>query len=152
MKHKLKILKIVAKKLNDEGITWALGGSLLLYFKGYVEHFNDIDILVDELDIDQCIEVMDSFGLSITQDDNTSFKTRHFHQYLIEGVDFDVMAGFVIVSEGIEHECPLNKEDIALYDYENVLLPLHSIREWRRYYALMNRLDKVDIIDRNFVK
>lgn len=67
---------------------------------------------------------------TLTQDDSASFKTRHFHQYQIENVDFDVMAGFVIVSKGIAYECPLNKEDITLYNYEKTLLPLHSIREW----------------------
>lgn len=57
---------------------------------------------------------------TLTQDDTASFKTRHFHHYQIEGVDFDVMAGFVIVSKGIAYECPLHKEDITLYHYDNI--------------------------------
>ena len=42
IQEKLDVLSKLAAKFNKEGIVWAVGGSLLLYFKGYVENFNDI--------------------------------------------------------------------------------------------------------------
>lgn len=36
----------VARRLNEENITWALGASMLLYYKGLVPKANDIDIVI----------------------------------------------------------------------------------------------------------
>lgn len=45
IQHKLEILSQIAKKLNEGHVTWAVGGSLLLYFKGIVDEFHDIDLM-----------------------------------------------------------------------------------------------------------
>ena len=36
---------MIAKKQKGH-VTWAVGGSLLLYFKGIVDEFHDIDLMV----------------------------------------------------------------------------------------------------------
>ncbi|MDD3410762.1 MAG: HDOD domain-containing protein [Eubacteriales bacterium] len=65
-----------------------------------------------------------------------------------EGV-VDIMAGFVIVKDEIEYNCSLRKEQIAEYiqvNDENI--PLQSLEDWRNYYDLMGRTQKVEMIDK----
>ena len=46
--RKLDVLADIARALNQSGVTWAVGGSLLLYFKGKTGVFRDIDLMVCE--------------------------------------------------------------------------------------------------------
>lgn len=43
VQKKIDLLKKIAHCFNEAGITWALGASMLLYFKGVVPDFHDID-------------------------------------------------------------------------------------------------------------
>ncbi|MCD7998310.1 MAG: hypothetical protein LUH21_13885 [Clostridiales bacterium] len=56
---------------------------------------------------------------------NKQYKTRHFLEFTIKDVDQ--------ITEYIQ----LNGETI----------PLHSLSVWRRYYELMGRTSKVEMID-----
>ena len=48
--EKLNILKLIATKFNQANISWAVGGSLLLYFEKITDHFNDLDIMIANKD------------------------------------------------------------------------------------------------------
>ena len=50
--RKLDVLADIARALNQSGVTWAVGGSLLLYFKGKTGVFRDIDLMVCETDVE----------------------------------------------------------------------------------------------------
>lgn len=43
-----KVLKIVAKILNEKGISWILAGSTASYLNGLNIELKDLDILTDE--------------------------------------------------------------------------------------------------------
>lgn len=46
--EKLQVLVQLAELFNEHEIQWAVGGSLLLYFKGLVSDFHDLDLMIDE--------------------------------------------------------------------------------------------------------
>lgn len=145
---KLKVLSAVAHELNECGIVWAVGASALLYLKNKTDHFNDIDIMVLEDDIDKLKEVLLKMGKLSPSTPAKQYRTRHFLEFTIDGIDIDVMAGFVIVQEGKEYDCSLQREQIAEYIRINgEKIPLQSIADWRRYYNLMGRPEKVEMID-----
>ena len=74
-------------------------------------------------------------------------------EFVIDGVDVDVMAGFSIVSDGMAHDCSLQKEQIVeTFMLDGEVIPLQSVELWRRYYALMGRSSKVDMIDRHLAE
>ena len=54
----LEVLKRIALLLNQEGIVWELGGSLMLKQKGLVEVANDIDLLIAESDVERAHELL----------------------------------------------------------------------------------------------
>ena len=89
-----------------------------------------------------------ALGAPAPSDPNAQYRTRCFLEFTVRGVDVDVMAGFVILENGQEHDCALKPEQVA----EHILvrgedIPLQSLEDWRRYYAWMGRTSKVAMID-----
>ena len=60
--RKLDVLADIARALNQSGVTWAVGGSLLLYFKGKTGVFRDIDLMVCETDVEKLKRAMLPLG------------------------------------------------------------------------------------------
>ena len=43
---KIELLQKIAHRLNEVHVQWALGASMLLYFKSITSEFHDIDLMV----------------------------------------------------------------------------------------------------------
>jgi hypothetical protein len=148
IKNKLTILSQIAKELNDKNVTWAIGASVLLYFKGIVTDFNDIDIMIAEEDVEAVKEVLLSLGNMQAPNPIVEYKTKHFMEFLVDNVEVDIMAGFIIIVKNKEYYFPLKKEDIKDFkEIDGIKIPLQSLVEWRTYYQLMGRDEKVHMID-----
>ena len=53
MQKKIELLQKIAHRFNEANIEWALGASMLLYFKGIISEFHDIDLMVSVHDADR---------------------------------------------------------------------------------------------------
>ncbi len=148
IKQKLMVLARIAEELNHNDVTWAIGASLLLYFKGIASEFHDIDIMIAEEDVETVKDVLLSLGDIQQPNLNAKYKTKCFLEFHVDGVDIDAMAGFVIVNQDMEYYFPLKKENIKDFtEVHGIKIPLQSVEEWRKYYELMGRNDKVKMID-----
>ncbi len=148
LESKLLILSKIARILNKHNIVWAIGASTLLYIRNVVDDFNDIDIMVDEGNIPTVKELLSEIGVLKVSEASAQYRSKAFLEFYIEGVEIDIIAGFTIAHNNIEYYFPLNTNEITqTVTINNEIIPLHSITEWRKYYSLMNRLDKVQIID-----
>lgn len=146
--QKLKVLAAIARRLNEAGVTWAVGGSMLLYFKHMTDEFHDIDLLVTNEDAETAKAILLDMGTPVPSKPKPQYKTKTFLEFYVDGAEVDVMAGFAIVKDGTEHDCSLKKDDIQDYAViENEKIPLHSVALWRRYYTLMGKESKVRMID-----
>lgn len=149
IKDKIQVLSKIGRQLNDAKISWAIGASLLLYLKGITDHFNDIDILVKEEDFLSTKEILLAMGEVKPENPNTQYKTRHFLEFTVEEVEVDLIAGFVILKDGLEYDCSLEEDQIVEHLLVNqVKIPLQSVSLWRKYYAWMQRYKKVAMIDK----
>lgn len=147
IEKKINVLVQIAEKLNLNNLTWVLGSSMMLYLRGIVESFDDIDILVCEEDIVKAQNILDNLGTKNPRNPNKQYATKLFLEYVIDGIDVDVMAGLTIISNGLNHYFPLDKNQ----NYQSVTIDgetihLDTIDNWLKYYKLMERLDKVEII------
>ena len=143
---KLATLAKIARRMNAAGLTWAVGASLMLFLRGRVGDFHDIDIMVAEEQVAQAKDILKGLGVNKGGRPNPKYLTRHFNEFNVNGVEVDLLAGYVIVCNGIPYECPLRPEDIdttALVLGEAI--PLHALAEWRRYYLLMGRPEKAKL-------
>ena len=77
------------------------------------------------------------------------YRTKVFMEFTIDSVDIDVMAGFTIVNEGKVYDCSLCKEQIVeRMTLGTEIIPLQSPILWCKYYRLMGRNKKADLIER----
>lgn len=150
--EKLELLSTIANDFNNADITWNLGASCMLYLREIVSEFNDIDIMVAVEDIDKVEAIMSKYGTPIKRVPNDKYKTTYFYEYEIDGVDIDIMAGFVIVSKDKDYEFAITKnEEYDSYNLKGVDIKLASVEEWYKYYSLMGRTNKVKLLQ-NYVK
>lgn len=105
-------------------ITWALGASMLLYFKGITSDFHDIDLMVANEDADKARTILMQMGTLEPQNPNPKYKTKLFMEFVVDYVDIDVMVGSAIVN-GTE-----------------------TVDLWCEYYRLMGRTEKVHMIEK----
>lgn len=84
---------------------------------------------------------------------NPMCRTKTFMEFLIESIEesieVDVMAGFAIVHEGTVYDCSLREEQIVeKMPLGTEVIPLQSPQLWCKYYRLMGRPQKVDMIEK----
>ena len=136
----------IANTLNSRNITWGLGGSLLLFIKGYKTNVNDIDIIVHSKDLMDLKEVISKYEIN-EKEKTAKFLTNHFYTFNIKSINIDVMVGFVVKNE-IDifafREKEISTSKICI-DGENIYLS--SVSEWKKAYTAMNRIDKISLLN-----
>lgn len=146
--RKLAVLARIAGAFRRAEVTWALGASALLYFRGLVPDFHDLDLMVLSPDAERAQEVLARLGTPLPpKASDPIYRSAVFRQYRVDGVEADLMAGMVIVKDGAAHDCSLRPEDIAgTVTVLGEAVPLHALACWRRYYALMGREEKAKLL------
>lgn len=147
--RKLALLVKIAHAFNEAHLTWALGASGFLYLQGIAPSFHDLDLMIKETDAPKAVEILSSLGQRSPENyDRTRYGTVLFAEFVIAGVDIDLIAGFSIIALGVEHHFPLDNRSIAgFFDLEGEQIPVESLPAWRERYALMGRQEKVAMID-----
>ena len=153
--EKLELLRRIAHRFNEAQIEWALGASLMLFLKGFVSEFHDIDLMVSVQDAERAKAILSEMGELCPPNPkpNPMYQTKTFLEFRIDSIEVDVMAGFAIVKDGTVYDCALRKEQIV----EKMLLgteviPLQSPLLWCEYYRLMGRAEKADMIEKALAK
>jgi hypothetical protein len=81
------------------------------------------------------------------------YVTKHFYEFVIDDVEIDLIGGFAIRKDGVIYDCSLKKENINKYVlFQKERIPLESLNVWKKYYELMNRVDKVKMIEEYLTK
>lgn len=148
-KAKLAVLKRVAHALNARSVHWALGASCFLYLKGIAPTFHDLDLMLVSSEASEVDALLQSLGQRMSERyDKRHYGTRFFGEYVVDGVDLDVMADFSIKVGQQEYFFPLKEDSVVeFYDLEGEKIPFESLTIWRERYALMGRQDKTKMID-----
>ena len=147
--EKIELLKKIAHRLSEAHVLWALGASMLLYFKGIASEFHDIDLMIAEADAECVRAILSEMGELQPPNPNPKYQTKVFMEFKIDSIDVDVMAGFSIVSGGKIFDCSLQESQIAEKMFlETEAIPLQSPLLWCEYYRLMGRTEKAEMIER----
>ena len=59
---KIELLQKIAHRLNEAHVQWALGASMLLYFKSITSEFHDIDLMVADHDAECVRTILSEMG------------------------------------------------------------------------------------------
>ena len=146
---KMNTFSKIADWLNEEGITWALGASSVLYYNGYEAVPNDFDLFVS-LDQYQKVESkLKTIGKSIYKEDtNSIYNTQGFNCFEIENIEVDLIAGFYIRHDEGEFKFPFDWHSIdQVFNYVGSQINVMSLEDWYVLYQLIpGREEKVKII------
>lgn len=136
--QKEKAIELVAKKLNEAGVCWGVGGSLLLYFYGITTVFHDLDLLVAERDLETADGILSGLGARAVREPTPEYATKYFIEYAIQGVEVDLMCGFAVrTGSGIWH-FTFEAGDLREWRQFGVqCLPLTGLTQWYIAYLLM---------------
>ncbi|MDU1413575.1 MAG: nucleotidyltransferase [Clostridium sp.] len=146
-------LSYIGKKLNDAGIKWGVGASILLNMFGFVDKPNDIDIFISVEDIEEADKILKGIGEKKKWEKNSTYKTKYFYEYVINGVDVDVMSGFAVNhNEGVFRYI-FDDNSISEFKLINgVNIPFTSLEDWYVIYQLIpNREIKVEMIEKHIL-
>jgi predicted nucleotidyltransferase len=143
-------LSDLGEKLNDSNIVWAVGASILLNQYGFIDKPNDIDIFIDVKDIERADEVLKSIGKKKEWEKVATYATKYFYEYMVNGIDIDVMAGFAVNHNSGIFEYIFDINSITEFKVINgVSIPFTSLEDWYVIYQLIpKRETKVDMIEK----
>ncbi|CEP83781.1 hypothetical protein [Paraclostridium sordellii] len=143
-------LSYIGDKLNKANILWGVGAPILLNQFGMVDTPNDIDIFIDIKDIHKADKILKKLGKKREYEETSTYSTKYFYEYVINGIDIDVMAGFAINHDNGVYNYIFDNMSISEYKLINgVSIPFTSLEDWYVIYQLIpNREVKVDMIEK----
>ena len=143
----------VARRLNEEDITWALGASMLLYYKGLVPRANDIDIVIALEHVELADKVLHKLGRKQASNQHEDYATRYFAEFFIDDVDLDVMAGFRIITGDNVVEYVPDPGTFETMTLEGTSIYMCPLEDWYALYLLMpHRQERVAALKEYFLK
>ncbi len=142
---RLPIIAKIADALNKAEVRWAIGGSTLLFLKGIDFEFNDLDIVVLEEDAQKAKEALLSIGAAYHKSEKAP-TTKVFEEFTVDGLDVDVISGFIIQAYGKEFDCSFKNENVEEIEVEGVKVRLDSLEAWQNIYQLQDRQEKAHYI------
>lgn len=106
-------LRRIAGALNDSGVLWCVGASLLLHQYGLAENPHDIDLLVALPDAEKAAGLLGGMGEALPCGGATTYSTEFFRRFRVDGCDVDLMAGFRLNHASGSYEYPLDGASVA---------------------------------------
>lgn len=143
-------LSYIGKKLNDDGIIWGVGASILLNKFGFIDKPNDIDIFISIDDIKKADEILKNIGEKKKWEKASTYSTQYFYEYVINEIDVDVMAGFAVNHSNGTFRYIFDKNSISEFKVINgVHIPFTCLEDWYVIYQLIpDRQVKVEMIEK----
>ncbi|SHE70801.1 hypothetical protein [Clostridium fallax] len=143
-------LKYIGKIFNDNNINWAVGASILLKKYDLITRPNDIDILVDIKDIETIDLILKSIGEKRKSEKIEIYSTEYFYEYVVNGIDIDIMAGFTINHENGKYRYIFDNKSISSIEIiDGIKIPFTALEDWYVIYQLIKgRENKVGLIEK----
>jgi len=135
----LQILKLITDRLKDKEVTWRIDGSANLLVQGVEVNVNDLDITAD-----------DAYVFS---DVLKEFVVKEFYNEKIKAKS--VVCD--INSKEVEINCYDNKElnmfnKIETIEWNDLRIPVLPLLDAKEFYKLIDRKDKIELIEKHLNK
>jgi len=136
-------LDYIVKALQQEQIRFGIGGSLLLAHHGLPVTPRDIDLVFALEDVERAIQVLSEMGTVVEQLETSLYATQVFQEFIIKGIDIDLMSGLQI-----RHDEGIFVYPFAEQTINETGLPFMELVDWYVIYQLIpGREQKVAMIE-----
>jgi len=132
-KERSEVFLKICKIFKDKGVKWAVGCSMSLFFRGIVDEFHDLDLIVDREDIPVIKAIMDEIGAVLEGTGGNGFcESDVYLHYQVGRVDVDVIAGFRVNTYNTTYYYQFNEAEVDVVHLEEVgidvpLIPLEAM-------------------------
>lgn len=143
-----QVLEKVVACLQQERIHFGIGGSLLLEHHGLPVTPRDIDLVVALADAELAVLLLSEMGTVVEQDETSLYATEVFQEFIIEGIDIDLMSGLQVRHDEGVFVYPFAEQSI-----DSAGLPFMALVDWYVIYQLIpGREQKITMIEDVFTK
>ena len=143
-----QVLEKVVACLQHEQIHFGIGGSLLLHHHGLPVTPRDIDLVVALADAERAVLLLSEMGTVLEQDEASLYATEVFQEFIIEGIDLDLMSGLQVRHDEGVFVYPFDEQSI-----DSAGRPFMALVDWYVIYQLIpGREQKVTMIEDVFTK
>lgn len=128
----------IAERLNGENVGWAVGCSMNLFFRGIVDDFHDLDLIVKIEDIKRIADIMESIGAKLVETGGNGFcESDAYCHFQLGRVDIDVISGFRMNTFGTTYRYQYCSSECDTVDVQNLKVPLVPLEAMYVLYYMM---------------
>lgn len=133
-----QVLVRIAEALNDSGVLWCVGASVLLHQYGLAEHPHDIDLLVALPDAEKTAGILGAMGEVVPCGQSSTYSTEFFRRFRVDGCDVDLMARFRVNHPSGCYEYAFDTASIACTrEIDGIPIPFAALEDWYVVYQLI---------------
>ena len=133
------VLKKIATSFEKNNIRWAIVCSLNLYFRGIVDDFNDIDLLVDAEDANLIRNIMlnEIFAIPVEVPDIGFCRSDVIMYFDIGKVRVEIISGFRVLTFGTKYFYEYNSAEVEIVKIDKIKLQLINLEAMYLLYGMM---------------
>jgi len=150
-----QVLARIAGALNDSGVLWCVGASVLLHQYALAEHPHDIDLLVALPGAEKAAGILGAMGEDVPCGQSSTYSTEFFRRFRVDGCDVDLMAGFRVNHPSGSYEYAFDAASVAftrkigdlpafdaasvasIREIDGVPIPFAALEDWYVVYQLI---------------
>jgi hypothetical protein len=133
-----EVLRKIHTAFTNAALFYTLGGSVGMSIRGIDVTPNDIDILVKVADAPKAMHLLETLGKRMPPKAKADYKTQTFAEFVIDGVDVDLMAGLAIAMNPFVYRFPseLLIAELVVLD-STTRLPVMPLEDWYLLYHII---------------
>lgn len=136
-------LRIIHQTFQEAGVFFALGGSAMLCLRDIASDAHDLDLFVRIEDAPRAAALLCSIGEQRNQPPKPEYRTTHFSQYRVSGVDVDLMADFAVSIDWGTVDYPSSVLIAEGLPFEGATIPCMMAEDWLFLYEVLGRTQRV---------
>ena len=128
----------IAQRFKEENIGWAVGCSMNLFFRGIVDDFHDLDLIVEIKDVEKIEKTMQNLGAELVETGGNGFcESDVYMHYQLGRVDIDVISGFRMNTFGTTYRYQFCESEVDIVEVQKVKVPLLPLEAMYVLYYMM---------------
>lgn len=138
---RLTALTNLTKAFKNNNVNWALTCSAELFLDGIVDNFHDLDIVIAPENCSSAISVLNIIGSRKKIDKDPSrkrcFYATQFAEYVINGIDVDVICEFGVTTFGVEYCYHFKQSQVHTIEIGSLEIPCIAPEAQYLLYSMM---------------
>ena len=135
----IKVLKIVAQKLEQAKVAWVLIGSTSLALQGVAIEPKDIDILTDKRSALKINQLFKKYQVRLVVFSQTDLFQSFFGEFKIKGIKIEVMGELKEMIKNDWQDQSYRLKNPSLIELEGTKIPVSSLKDQLRAYQFLGR-------------